>query len=179
MIKLVLVLMVSLGMTLGVTSVSAKDHNGWNNGQQKHKSEWQVREERRQRQQAQWERDQERQRQQQEELRCRAEQQRLRDEAWQRQQEAELRRRAEQQRRKADARQHQRNNSSGYSGRQERQQHWERGQRYSGHHYSWVSDWNRHQLRIPGHGQRWVHNESGQYLLLETATDLILDIFMR
>lgn len=178
MIKPVVVLVASLGVALGATSVSARDHGGWNNAQHKHKPEWQVREERRQRQQAQWERDQEWQRQQQEELRRRAEQQRLRDEAWQRQQEAELRRRAEQQRRKADARQHQHNNRSGYSGRQGRQ-HWERGQRYSGHHYSRVSDWNRHQLRKPGHGQRWVHDESGQYLLLETATDLILDIFMR
>jgi len=115
MIKPVIVLVASIGIALGAGAASARDHGSWHNGHQKHKPEWQVREEQRQRKQAQWERDQEWQR--------RAEQQRLRDEAWQRKQEAEL--------------------------------------------------------RQPGRGQRWVHDDSGQYLLLETATGLILDAILR
>ena len=160
MIKPVIVLVASIGMALGAGTASARDHGSWHNGHQKHKPEWQVREEQRQRKQAQWERDQEWQ--QQEELRRRAEQQRLRDEAWQRKQEAELRHRAGQQH-KTGARQH---------------RHWERGQRYNGHH-SQVRDWHQSQLRQPGRGQRWVHDDSGQYLLLETATGLILDAILR
>ena len=162
MIKPVIVLVASIGMALGAGTASARDHGSWHNGHQKHKPEWQVREEQRQRKQAQWERDQEWQRQQQEELRRRAEQQRLRDEVWQRKQEAELRHRAGQQH-KTGARQH---------------RHWERGQRYNGHH-SQVRDWHQSQLRQPGRGQRWVHDDSGQYLLLETATGLILDAILR
>lgn len=156
MIKPVIVLVASLGMALGATSVSARDHGGWNNGQQKHKPEWQVREEQRQRKQAQWERDQE----------------------WQRQQQEELRRRAEQQRRGSEARQYRHDNRKYDAGRQGKHWHWERGQRYNGQH-SRVFDWSRYQLRQPGYGQSWVHDDSGQYLLLETATDLILDIIMR
>ncbi len=177
MIKPVIVFVASLGLALGTATASARDHGGWNNGQQAHKPQWQVREEQRQREQAQWERDQEWQRQQQEELRRRAEQQRLRDEAWQRQQEAELRRRTSQQQRKGVARQHQ-HGKGAYSGHQPGHQHWKRGQRYNGQ-CAQVTDWKRYQLRQPGNGQRWVHDTSGEYLLLETATNLILDIFMQ
>lgn len=53
MIKPVIVLVASIGMALGAGAASARDHGSWHNGHQKHKPEWQVREEQRQRKQAQ------------------------------------------------------------------------------------------------------------------------------
>lgn len=171
------------------------------------KPEWQVREEQRQREQARREREQEQQRQRQEEQRRLAEQQqrrneawqlrqeaqqrrvaeqqRRRDEAWQRSQEQELRRRAEQQRRhdeawqrEQEAIQRRRAAAQGHPAGHGSHPHWERGRRYDGP-VNVVRDWDRHHLRQPAHGQQWVRTDGGDYLLLEIANQLIVDMLSR
>lgn len=163
----------SLGFALFLTTISAApslaahDDGQWRSGRSNDAyastPQWQQREDQRRREQAQWERDQEWQRQQQEELRSRAEWQQRRDEAWQREQEAIIRRQAQAQRREADHPNH--------YGRS----HWERGRRYDGP-VNVVRDWNRHQLRQPSRDQYWVRTDAGEYLLLETANRLIVDL---
>jgi|SRR5690606_3919111 len=145
---------------------SAHDDGQWRgnrHGGQSSMPQWQQREEQRRREQAQWERDQEWQRQQQEELRRRAETQQRRDEAWQRQQEAIIRRQADAQRRQAGY-----PHPHGHS-------HWQRGHRYDGP-TNVVRDWNRYQLRQPARDQYWVRTDAGEYLLLDAANRLILDL---
>lgn len=39
-----------------------------------------------------------------------------------------------------------------------------------------VRDWNRYQLRQPARDQYWVRTDAGEYLLLDAADRLILDL---
>jgi len=39
-----------------------------------------------------------------------------------------------------------------------------------------VRDWNRYQLRQPARDQYWVRTDAGEYLLLDAANRLILDL---
>ncbi|MCG8277683.1 RcnB family protein [Stenotrophomonas sp. NLF4-10] len=201
-------LVLALAAFAGTAPAMAHDDGRWQghgNDDPSGKPEWQVREEQRQREQARREQEQQRQRQEEQrrlaerqqrrseaaqlrqeaQQRRVAEQQRRRDEAWQRSQEQELRRRAEQQRRhdaawqrEQEAIQRRRAAAQGHPASHGSHPHWERGRRYDGP-VNVVRDWDRHHLRQPAHGQQWVRTDGGDYLLLEIANQLIVDMLSR
>jgi len=196
-------LVLALAALAGAAPAMAHDDGRWQghgNDAPSGKPEWQVREEQRQREQARREREQEQQRhlaerqqhrneaaqlRQEAQQRHVAEQQRRRDEAWQRSQEQELRRRAEQQRRRDEAWQREqeaiqrrRAAAQGHPAGHGSYPHWERGHRYDSP-ANVVRDWDRHHLRQPAHSQQWVRTDCGDYLLLEIANQLIVDVLSR
>lgn len=56
--------------------------------------------------------------------------------------------------------------------------HWNRGRRYDGP-VNVVRDWDHYHLRQPARGQQWVRTDDGDYLLLEIANQLIVDMLLR
>ncbi len=179
-------LVLALCSLAGTSPAMAHDTGRWHDNGSSGKPEWQVREEQRQREQAQGEREQEEQRQ-------RNEQQQRRNEAWQLQQEEQQRRVAEEQRRRTEQ---QRRRDQAWQRKQESIQHrraaaqnhqashhhgnphWNRGRRYDGP-VNVVRDWDHYHLRQPARGQQWVRTDAGDYLLLEIANQLIVDMLLR